>query len=156
AHFDVQPAGDERLWHSPPFAPEIRDGWIYGRGATDDKIHLYLLIRAALDLAAEGRLPVNVRIVSDGEEESIGDTVVDWLLADTERVDVALVFDGGMLRPGQVVSTIATRGLAFYRVEVETGTRDLHSGVFGGVGLNAIHVLERMLAAVVPPPPELA
>jgi acetylornithine deacetylase/succinyl-diaminopimelate desuccinylase-like protein len=94
--------------------------------------------------------------VSDGEEESIGDTVVDWLLADREPVDFALVFDGAMLRPGHTVSTIATRGLAFYAIEVETGTSDLHSGTFGGVGLNAIHVLRDMIAAVVPPPDELA
>lgn len=157
AHFDVQPVGDPGLWHSPAFEPVIRDGWIYARGATDDKIPLFILLRATLDLAAEGALPVNVRIVSDGEEESIGDTVVDWMLADTEPpADFALVFDGAMLRPGQAVSTIATRGLAYYAVEVETGTGDLHSGTFGGVGLNAIHVLNDVLAAVIPPPAELA
>jgi acetylornithine deacetylase/succinyl-diaminopimelate desuccinylase-like protein len=156
AHFDVQPPGDLHMWHSPPFEPEIRNGWIYGRGATDDKIHLYILLRAALDLAAEDSLPVNVRIVADGEEESIGDTIVDWLRSDTEPVDFALVFDGTMFQPGEVVATIATRGLAYYELEVETGTRDLHSGIFGGVGLNAIHVLQQMIAAVVPPPPELA
>jgi acetylornithine deacetylase/succinyl-diaminopimelate desuccinylase-like protein len=156
AHFDVQPPGDETLWHSPPFEPEIRDGCIYGRGSADDKIHLYILIRAALDLAAEGALPVNVRIVGDGEEESIGDTVVDWLRDDTERTDLALALDGTLLRPGQAVFTIATRGLCFYTVEVETGARDLHSGTFGGVALNAIHVLNTILAAVVPPPGELS
>ena len=155
AHFDVQPPGDDALWDSPPFEPEIRDGFIYGRGSTDDKIHLFILIRAALDLAAEGALPVNVRIVSDGEEESIGDTVVDWLREDTERTDLALAFDGIMLRPDHLIFTIATRGLAFYTIEVQTGERDLHSGMFGGVGLNAVHVLNDMVAAVVPPPPEL-
>jgi acetylornithine deacetylase/succinyl-diaminopimelate desuccinylase-like protein len=156
AHFDVQPPGDLALWHSGPFEPEIRDGWIYARGATDDKIHLYMLIRAALDLAAEGALAVNVRILSDGEEEAEGDAVVDWLRADADPVDFALALDGLMLGPGQVAFTTSTRGLCFYSVEVETGTRDLHSGIFGGVGLNAVHVLNDVLAAVVPCPDELA
>jgi acetylornithine deacetylase/succinyl-diaminopimelate desuccinylase-like protein len=71
-------------------------------------------------------------------------------------VDIALAFDGLMQRPGEIVFSVATRGLCFYAVEVETGTRDLHSGMFGGVGLNAIHVLNDMLAAVVPCPDELA
>ncbi len=155
-HFDVQPPGDLALWSSPPFEPEIRDGWIYARGATDDKIPLFVLIRAALDLAAEGALPVNVRILGDGEEESAGDTVVDWCRADTESTDFALVFDGMILRPGQAVSTVSTRGLAYYSIEVETGTGDLHSGIFGNVALNAIHVLQEMIAAVVPPPAALA
>jgi acetylornithine deacetylase/succinyl-diaminopimelate desuccinylase-like protein len=156
AHLDVQPPGDESLWVSPPFEPEVREGWIYARGATDDKIHLYCLVRAALDLAAEGKLDVNVRIVSDGDEESAGSTIVEWLRQDEEPIDVALAFDGLMQQPGQVVFTVATRGLCFYTIEVETGTRDLHSGIFGGVGLNAIHVLSDMLAAVVPCPDELA
>jgi acetylornithine deacetylase/succinyl-diaminopimelate desuccinylase-like protein len=155
AHFDVQPAGDESLWDSPPFEPEVRDGWIYARGATDDKVHLYILVRAALDLAQEGNLPVNIRIVSDGDEETEGVTVVEWLRRDTEPVAFALAFDGQMLHPGQLVFMVATRGLCFYEVEVETGARDLHSGLFGGVALNALHVLNDMLAAVVACPDEL-
>jgi acetylornithine deacetylase/succinyl-diaminopimelate desuccinylase-like protein len=155
AHFDVQPAGEESLWDSPPFEPEVRDGWIYARGATDDKIHLYMLVRAALDLAREGKLPVNIRVVSDGDEETEGVTVVEWLRQDVGHVDFALAFDGLMLQPGQMVFTVATRGLCFYEIEVETGERDLHSGLFGGVGLNALHVLNDMLAAVVACPEEL-
>jgi acetylornithine deacetylase/succinyl-diaminopimelate desuccinylase-like protein len=97
-----------------------------------------------------------VRIVSDGDEESDGSTIVKWLRHDEEPIDVALALDGLMPQPGQIVFTVATRGLCFYTIEVETGARDLHSGTFGGVGLNAIHVLNDMLAAVVLCPDELA
>lgn len=153
---DVQPPGDDSLWVSAPFEPEIRDGWIYARGAADDKIHLYMLVRTALDLAAEGRLPVNVRIVCDGDEESDGGTIVEWLRRDTEPVDFALCFDGMAKQPGEIVFFIAKRGLCFYTIEVEMAIRDIHSGLFGGVALNAMHVLNDMLAAVVPCPEELA
>ena len=64
-HFDVQPPGDDALWDSAAFEPEVRDGWIYGRGSVDDKGNFYLLLKAAATLAAEGKLPVNVRFASD-------------------------------------------------------------------------------------------
>jgi acetylornithine deacetylase/succinyl-diaminopimelate desuccinylase-like protein len=81
-HFDVQPEAPLELWESPPFEPTVRDGWIYARGVADDKGQLYLLLKAAALLSAEGALPVNIRFTCDGEEESGGHSIVDFLEAD--------------------------------------------------------------------------
>jgi len=154
-HFDVQPAGDLALWESPPFEPEIRDGWLYGRGSCDDKGNLYLLLKAALSLAAEGALPVNVRVVCDGEEEIGGTSVVDYLAADERGADACVIFDSGMPSLDVPSFDIGTRGLAYYHVTLRTGERDLHSGIYGGAALNAIHALMTTLGAVVALPDEL-
>jgi acetylornithine deacetylase/succinyl-diaminopimelate desuccinylase-like protein len=154
-HFDVQPAGDLTLWSSPPFEPEARDGWLYGRGAADDKGNLYLLLKAATTLAAEGELPVNVRIACDGEEETGGHQIVDFLAADERGADACVIFDSDMPEPGVPAFNIGTRGLVYTHVRVRTGERDLHSGLMGGAALNAVHALTRMLEAVVALPDEL-
>jgi acetylornithine deacetylase/succinyl-diaminopimelate desuccinylase-like protein len=151
-HFDVQPAGDLSRWESAPFQPEVRDGWIYGRGAVDDKGNLYLLLKAAATLAAEGALPVNVRIACDGEEEVGGHSIVDWLAADERGADACLIFDSDMPRPGVPAFNVGTRGIAYYHLRVRTGERDLHSGLYGGAALNAVHALAETLRAVVPTP----
>jgi acetylornithine deacetylase/succinyl-diaminopimelate desuccinylase-like protein len=154
-HFDVQPPGDPRLWESPPFEPEIRDGWLFGRGTVDDKGNLYMLLKASALLAAEGVLPVNLRIVCDGEEEIGGTSIVDFLAADEGRADACLVFDTGMPEIDQPAFDIATRGLAYFHVTARTGARDLHSGIYGGAALNAIHALAAALDRVVAVPDEL-
>jgi acetylornithine deacetylase/succinyl-diaminopimelate desuccinylase-like protein len=154
-HFDVQPAGDAALWETPAFEPEARDGWIYGRGSVDDKGSFYLLLKAAATLAAEGELPVNVRIASDGEEETGGDSIVHFLEADGRGADACLIFDSVMPAEGLPAFDIGTRGIAYYHVSVRTGERDLHSGLFGGAALNAVHALARVLDAVVVVPEEL-
>ena len=84
-HFDVQPPDPLDLWESPPFEPTIRDEWLYARGVADDKGQLYLQLKAAATLAAEGALPVNVRIACDGEEEIGGHSIVDWIGAGRAR-----------------------------------------------------------------------
>jgi acetylornithine deacetylase/succinyl-diaminopimelate desuccinylase-like protein len=149
-HFDVQPPAPIDLWESPPFEPAIRDGWLYARGVADDKGQLYLLLKAAALLAAEGALPVNVRFLCDGEEESGGHTIVDFLEADERGGDVCVIFDGHMLAPGVPVFELSTRGIAYFHVRVRTGERDLHSGIFGGAALNATHALMQTLAGVLP------
>jgi acetylornithine deacetylase/succinyl-diaminopimelate desuccinylase-like protein len=154
-HVDVQPAGDLALWESPPFRPEVRDGWIYGRGAVDDKGNLYLLLKAAVMLAAEGELPVNVRIACDGEEEVGGHSIVDWLAADERGADACLIFDSDMPRLGVPAFNVGTRGVGYFHLRVRTGERDLHSGVYGGAALNAMHALSEILRAVVPTPDAL-
>ena len=88
-HFDVQPPAPLELWESPPFEPTIRDEWLYARGVADDKGQLYLLLKAAALLAAEGALPVNVRIACDGEEEIGGHSIVDWIGEDERGADAA-------------------------------------------------------------------
>lgn len=149
-HFDVQPPEPLEGWETPPFEPTVRDGWLYARGVADDKGQLYLLLKAAALLAAEGSLPVNVRFTCDGEEESGGHSIVDFLEVDERGGDACVIFDGHMLKPGAPVFEIATRGIAYFHVRVRTGERDLHSGIFGGAALNAMHALMEVLAAVLP------
>jgi acetylornithine deacetylase/succinyl-diaminopimelate desuccinylase-like protein len=154
-HFDVQPPGDSRLWDSPPFDPEVRDGWIYARGAADDKGNLYLLLKAVELLAAAGELPVNVRVACDGEEETGGDSIVEFLQADEQGADACLIFDGDMPERGLAAFNLGTRGLVYFHVRARTGERDLHSGIYGGAALNAVHALMRALTAVAAIPDEL-
>jgi acetylornithine deacetylase/succinyl-diaminopimelate desuccinylase-like protein len=149
-HFDVQPPAPLEQWESPPFEPTVRDGWLFARGVADDKGQLYLLLKSAAELAAAGELPVNVRVASDGEEESGGHSIVDFLEADERGADVCVIFDGHMLKPGVPIFELATRGIAYFHVRVRTGERDLHSGLFGGAALNATHALMQVLSAVVP------
>jgi acetylornithine deacetylase/succinyl-diaminopimelate desuccinylase-like protein len=154
-HFDVQPPAPLEAWESPPFEPTIRDGWLYARGIADDKGNLYLLLKAAALLAAEGALPVNVRVACDGEEEVGGHSIVDFLRDDERGADACLIFDAGMPRLDVPAFYVGTRGLAYFHVRVRTGARDLHSGVFGGAALNAMHALTEILDAVKAEPDEL-
>jgi acetylornithine deacetylase/succinyl-diaminopimelate desuccinylase-like protein len=147
-HFDVQPPAPLEAWESPPFEPTIRDGWLYGRGTADDKGQLYALLKAAELLDAAGELPVNVRIVCDGEEETGGHQVVDFITRDEQGADAAVIFDSSMPRRGAPVFHIATRGLVYFHVTVRTGERDLHSGLFGGAALNAAQALMQALRGV--------
>jgi acetylornithine deacetylase/succinyl-diaminopimelate desuccinylase-like protein len=149
-HFDVQPEAPLELWDSPPFEPTVRDGFLYARGVADDKGQLYILLKAAALLAAEGELPVNVRFTCDGEEESGGHSIIDFLESDERGADACVIFDGNMLAPGKPAFFVATRGIAYFHVRVRTGEKDLHSGVFGGAALNASHVLLQVLSAVLP------
>jgi acetylornithine deacetylase/succinyl-diaminopimelate desuccinylase-like protein len=154
-HFDVQPAGDLSLWGSPPFEPEVRDGWLYGRGTADDKGQLYLLLKAATQLASERALPVNVRIACDGEEETGGHSIVDFLEADERGADACVIFDASMVAPDVPAFYVGTRGLVYFHVGVRTGEKDLHSGSFGGAALNAVHVLVELLAGLTGTPEPL-
>ena len=154
-HFDVQPPAPLELWESDPFEPEIRDGWLYCRGAVDDKGNSYLLLKAARLLAEEGALPVNVRVAFDGEEEIGGHSIVDFLAADERGADACLIFDSGMPREDTPAFDLGVRGLVYFHVSLRTGERDLHSGMFGGAALNAVHALMRTLDAVVAMPDEL-
>jgi acetylornithine deacetylase/succinyl-diaminopimelate desuccinylase-like protein len=154
-HFDVQPPAPLDAWLSPPFEPEVRDGWIYARGAADDKGNLYLLLKAAESLAREGALPVNVRVACDGEEETGGHSIVDFLAADERGADACVIFDGPMPKMDVPAFEVGTRGLIYFHIRLRTGERDLHSGLYGGAALNAIHALMQTLAAVVEEPEEL-
>jgi acetylornithine deacetylase/succinyl-diaminopimelate desuccinylase-like protein len=151
-HYDVQSPGDLAAWRSDPFAPEIRDGRIYARGASDDKGNFLPLLHVACALARAGELPVNVRVVVEGEEEAGGATVARWLAADERGADAAIVFDSDMVDERTPAVTVGLRGMAGASIAVRTGARDLHSGMYGGSVLNAAHVLHGMVAAVLPGP----
>jgi acetylornithine deacetylase/succinyl-diaminopimelate desuccinylase-like protein len=148
-HFDVQPPDPLDLWESDPFEPEIRGDYLYGRGTVDDKGQLYMLLAAARELARAGELPVNVRFCCDGEEETGGHSIVEYLEADERGADAAVIFDSGMIRRDVPAFNLATRGVAYFHVTLRTGERDLHSGVFGGAALNAAHALMATLDALV-------
>jgi acetylornithine deacetylase/succinyl-diaminopimelate desuccinylase-like protein len=151
-HFDVQPPAPLDLWESDPFELDVRDEWAYARGVTDDKGQVWILLRAAQRLVEAGALPVNLRFACDGEEEIGGHTIVDFLAQDERGANAAVIFDGGMLRRDLPVFDLATRGLIAFDVKVRTGERDLHSGMYGGAALNAIHVLMRCFEVVLAGP----
>ena len=151
-HFDVQPPAPLELWESDPFELDVRGEWAYGRGVADDKGQLWIVLRAAQRLVEAGALHVNLRIAFDGEEEIGGHTIADWIAQDERGADVCVIFDGGMLRRDVPTIELATRGLVGVEVKVRTGARDLHSGMYGGVALNAVHVLMRCLEAVLAGP----
>jgi acetylornithine deacetylase/succinyl-diaminopimelate desuccinylase-like protein len=148
-HFDVQPPDPLELWESDPFEPEIRGDYLYGRGTVDDKGQLYMLLSAARELARAGALPVNVRFCCDGEEETGGHSIVDYLESDERGADAAIIFDSGMISRDVPAFNLATRGMAYFHVTLRTGERDLHSGVYGGAALNAAHALIRTLDALI-------
>jgi acetylornithine deacetylase/succinyl-diaminopimelate desuccinylase-like protein len=149
-HVDVQPPDPLELWESDPFTLEQRGEWLFARGVVDDKGQLYMLAKAASELATAGELPVNVRFACDSEEETGGHQIVDFLATDERGADAALIFDSGMTTRGVPEFAVATRGLVYFHVTVRTGERDLHSGIYGGAALNAMHALTEILEAVRP------
>ena len=149
-HYDVQDPGDRSEWTSPPFDPTIRDGRLYARGASDDKGNFWPTLYVACELAAAGELPVHVRVLVEGAEETGSDDVYQWVLADERGADAAIVFDSGMVDADTPALTLATRGMVFAHLEVRTGARPVHSGMYGGAALNAFHALHAALAAVLP------
>jgi acetylornithine deacetylase/succinyl-diaminopimelate desuccinylase-like protein len=149
-HFDVQPPAPLDQWESDPFELSVRGEWAYGRGIADDKGQLYALLKAGQELAREGRLPVNLRVACDGEEEVGGHSVVEYLERDERGADACVIFDSAMIRRGVPAFNLATRGLVYFHLALRTGARDLHSGVYGGAALNAASALARTLAAAQP------
>jgi acetylornithine deacetylase/succinyl-diaminopimelate desuccinylase-like protein len=153
-HYDVQDVGPLDEWESEPFEPTVRGGRLYARGASDDKGNFLPVLHAACELHLRGELPVNVRVLIEGEEEASSRQVMDWIAADERGADAAIVFDSGMAAEDMPAITTACRGGVMLTVTVRVAERDLHSGLYGGVAPNAIHVLMQMLDAVVPAPGE--
>ena len=151
-HYDVQSADPRSAWTSDPFEPSVRDGRLFGRGASDDKGNFLPLLHVACELAAAGKLPVNLRVLCEGDEEALGDGVLRFVVEDARGADCAIVFDADMLDERTPALTLAVRGTIACRISVTTGRRTLHSGVFGNAALNATHVLVQALAAVLPGP----
>ena len=150
-HYDVQDPGDESAWTTPPFEPEIRDGRLYGRGACDDKGNFLPLLHVACAMADAGELPVNVRVLIEGAEESgSADDVNDWMRADERGADCAIVFDTPMVDEHTPALTVGTRGIVYATLTVRTGEHAVHSGLFGGAALNAFHALHAALAPALP------
>lgn len=149
-HYDVQPPDPLELWQSPPFEPTVRNGNIYARGACDDKGQMYMHVKAieVLHAAHNGKLPVNVKFLIEGEEEIGGESISEYVPAhkDKLKADVALVSDTELFADGVPTLCIGLRGLIYTEIEAQGPGRDLHSGVFGGVAPNAIYGLIELLA----------
>ena len=139
-HFDVQPPDPLDLWESDPFELDVRDGWLYARGIADDKGQLYLLLKAAAGLAAEGTLPVNVRFACDGEEEVGGHSIIDFLADEGRRADAAVIFE---TCPREACPRSRSRAGIVY-MHLGAGRRARPAlGMYGGAALNAMHALSR-------------
>ena len=148
-HYDVQPVDPLTEWISPPFEPTVRDGNLYARGAVDDKGQVFMLLEAYRSvLDADGKPPLNVHFIIEGEEECGGRVIFDRLRAEPERtaVDAVVVADMGYYAPGIPAVYTGLRGLCYAEIHVRTLRRDLHSGSYGGVAPNALEVLVRLLA----------
>jgi acetylornithine deacetylase/succinyl-diaminopimelate desuccinylase-like protein len=153
-HHDVQPVDPLEEWISAPFEPQVRDGRLYARGAVDDKGQVYMHLKAVeAHLRTRGELPVNLRLLVEGEEE-IGSVHFEQLVdAMRERLvaDVAVISDTGIFARGVPSLAVGLRGLAGVEVEVRGPSLDLHSGMFGGAVQNPVEALARMLASLKDP-----
>ncbi|NNF58187.1 MAG: dipeptidase [Rhodothermaceae bacterium] len=148
-HYDVQPPDPLELWESPPFEPVIRDGVLYARGTADDKGQLFMHVKAIeAYLATEGALPVNLKIMLEGEEESGSTSLVPFIEQhqDLLAADTVLISDTALFAPGVPSLVYGLRGMAYVEVTLTGPNRDLHSGVYGGAVENPINALCRLIA----------
>jgi acetylornithine deacetylase/succinyl-diaminopimelate desuccinylase-like protein len=150
-HYDVQPVDPIKQWNSKPFEPVVRNDNIYARGAVDDKGQIYGLLKAleALMRAYHG-LPVNVRVLIEGEEEAGGEAIEAYVREHPQKLqcDVAYIADTGMPAPGVPSIVYGLRGITYTEIEAKGAKQDLHSGAFGGVAPNPIHALALVLAGL--------
>ncbi len=143
-HYDVQPVDPLHQWSTPPFQPILRDGNIYGRGASDDKGQI-MLVLAALEAWAkvDATLPINVKILLEGEEEAGGASIADYVVNHPVALhaDAVLICDTHMVNAGQPSIITGLRGILYTEISVAGAKTDLHSGSYGGVAPNPLHAL---------------
>jgi acetylornithine deacetylase/succinyl-diaminopimelate desuccinylase-like protein len=151
-HYDVQPVDPLNEWISPPFEPTVRGENLYARGATDDKGQTYIQIKAVERVmrSGGGTLPVNVRFLIEGEEESGGEHIDAFVASGDKRLqaDAAIICDTEMFAPGLPTLCVGLRGIIYGEIHVETAETDLHSGVYGGVAPNAIQAAAELICAL--------
>ena len=148
-HYDVQPPDPLDEWRSPPFEPTERDGNLYARGAVDDKGQVWAQVKALESLlAANGSLPLNVRILVEGEEEVGGEGIARFVASKPSelKADFALVSDTEMFAPGLPTLCVGLRGMIYTELEVRGARSDLHSGMYGGAAPNPFIALAQILA----------
>jgi len=143
-HYDVQPPDPLELWETPPFAPAVREGRLYARGASDDKGQLFAHVAALEGLEA----PVSIKFLVEGEEEIGSPNLLPFVRENREKLkaDLVLISDGAMFAPMTPTLTYGLRGLCYLEVRLLGARRDLHSGAFGGVAPNPIQALGWLLA----------
>ena len=148
-HYDVQPVDPVELWASPPFEPVIKGDRIFARGSADDKGQIYMHLKAIEAwLSTKGKLPVNIKLLFEGEEE-VGSPNLDSFIADHAemlKADYVVISDTAMFREGYPGITYALRGLAYLQINLRGTSTDLHSGSFGGLVKNPINALVEILA----------
>ncbi len=149
-HYDVQPADPLELWTSPPFEPRIADGYIYARGACDDKGQMFMHVKAFEVMMKTGNLACNVKFMLEGEEEIGSVNLETFCKANKDRLkaDVILISDTSMIANDVPSITAGLRGLSYLEVEVTSPNRDLHSGLYGGAVANPINILCQMIASL--------
>ncbi len=148
-HYDVQPADPLDEWHTPPFEPTERNGNIYARGAVDDKGQVWAQVKALESLmAANKALPINVRVIFEGEEEVGGEGIADFVASKPAdlQADFALVCDTELFAPGLPTLCVGLRGMIYTELEVRGARTDLHSGMYGGAAPNPFVALAQIIA----------
>jgi len=151
-HYDVQPPDPLDEWLSPPFEPTERNGNVYARGATDDKGQMLTHVESvAAVLEAEGKLPLQVKFLIEGEEEVGSEHLEPFVSQQREKLacDCVVISDSGQFAPDVPAITYGLRGIAYYEVRLRGPKQDLHSGSFGGGVTNPANVLAKLLAALV-------
>ncbi|MBI5711243.1 MAG: dipeptidase [Candidatus Eisenbacteria bacterium] len=150
-HYDVQPPEPLELWTTPPFEPTLRDGKLYARGACDDKGQVYMHLSALkAHMKVNGRLPLNLKVVIEGEEEAGSDNLEKFLRERRKQLDadVIVVSDTSMLAADQPALCYGLRGILYTQIEVTGPAHDLHSGEFGGAVTNPANALAVIIAAL--------
>jgi succinyl-diaminopimelate desuccinylase len=151
-HYDVQPPEPLDEWISPPFEPTVRNGNLYARGATDDKGQMLTHIKSTEAwMATEGRLPLQLKFLIEGEEEVGSANLEPFIAANAKRLacDCVVISDTSQFAPGQPAITYGLRGICYYELRLTGPSQDLHSGTFGGAVVNPANALCRMLSALV-------
>lgn len=148
-HYDVQPPEPLDLWTSPPFEPAVRDGKIFARGSVDDKGQIFLHVKALeAHLATRGKLPVNVVVLVEGEEEIGSDNLAEFVEShkDLLKADAVVISDSAMFAEGQPSILSSLRGLAYFEINVQGPAGDLHSGSYGGAVQNPATALAKIIS----------
>ena len=151
-HYDVQPADPLNEWHTPPFEPTERDNNLYARGAVDDKGQMFTHLKALESLfqGSGGSLPINVRVLIEGEEEVGGEGIARFVREHPEqlRADFALVSDTSMFAPGLPTLSVGLRGMIYTELEAYGAKSDLHSGLYGGAAPNPFVALAQVISGL--------
>src|SRR5262249_12032802 len=150
-HYDVRPPDPEEEWTSPPFEPTVRGANLYARGASDDKGQTYILFKAVESLLrTAGRLPVNVRFLVEGEEETGGEHISAYVASKPARLkaDAAVICDTEMFAPELPTLCVGLRGIVYGELHVQGASHDLHSGVYGGAAPNPMQAAAEILCAL--------
>src|ERR1700681_126346 len=148
-HYDVQPAEPLDLWTTPAFEPTVRNGNLFGRGTADDKGQVHIHLKALESLQkVNGKFPINVKVLIEGEEEVGSVSLWDYVQKNKEKLkaDALIVSDTSMLGKGVPSITYGLRGLNYYQIELTGPARDLHSGVYGGAVPNHLTILAELFA----------